>query len=278
MANKIVVLLITIIIFLFIIINIGLVSASCQGKEECDVPPESCPGICDSSYNRDVYFQTMCCQGVAGDWCDGDSDCDSGNCLGNNKCCNTACTDPCYECSSSTSYICTLKSSGRPNGCTCSTGGQCSSGHCVDGVCCNTACTSDCYECSTGTCTIKSSNRPNSCPCDRGNECSSGVCIDDDSSCGGMAECQTPGVSYNGYCCSDDSSHQWTNDGIITKTGPSSWHCDEEIAAYDNTYYWTGCDTLGSTGDECDGGSLSGGFIASGICTCLLYTSPSPRD
>ena len=50
---------------------------------------------------------------------------------------------------------------GPPNGSDCSTGSQCVSGHCVDGVCCDTPCDAACDEClavrgasEQGTCTI----------------------------------------------------------------------------------------------------------------------------
>lgn len=73
---------------------------------------------------------------------------------------------------------------GAPNGASCSLGGDCTSGFCVDSVCCNTACaggTTDCQACSVaagaavdGTCAPASAThvcRASAAPCDAAETC-----------------------------------------------------------------------------------------------------------
>ncbi len=52
----------------------------------------------------------------------------------------------------------------KENGESCSSGGECASGYCVDSVCCNTACPGPCRICSTGTCTnLAIDSQPTGC-------------------------------------------------------------------------------------------------------------------
>lgn len=68
---------------------------------------------------------------------------------------------------------------GGRNGIACTSGAECGSGHCVDGICCHTACTGTCSSCSlpdrVGIC----SPLPNGSPCDDDNLCTlNDQCLD----------------------------------------------------------------------------------------------------
>ncbi len=109
---------------------------------------------------------------------------------------------------------------GGVNGSSCSSGSQCDSGICEDGVCCNTTCTGDCRFCnlreSLGTCATAPNGYP--CPdadiCNGAETCQNGVCINapdltcDDynlctvDSCNSATGCVHTPVA-NGTSCSD---------------------------------------------------------------------------
>ena len=88
------------------------------------------------------------------------------------------------------------------NGCTCNTGSDCLSAHCVDGICCNEGCTSECKQCTTGTC----QNLPDGTGCGAGQYCSSHILYPGDYCSGGT--CQDPsGTACPGdFMCLDGTS------------------------------------------------------------------------
>jgi len=85
---------------------------------------------------------------------------------------------------------------------TCSSDGDCDSGHCVDGYCCDFTCGGSCERCnvagSIGICTEVASN------CIGCSICSSGNCIADPTKCtGNCVQCTGSGTNYT---CSANSS------------------------------------------------------------------------
>jgi len=95
---------------------------------------------------------------------------------------------------------------GEGNGAVCSTGSQCDSGICEDGVCCNTTCAGDCRICnmldSLGICT----NAPN------------GYACPDNDRCDGIETCQN-GVCTEGPPTDCDDHNMCTADSCITSIG-----------------------------------------------------------
>lgn len=116
------------------------------------------------------------CKALNGSACSLNSECLSGFCV-DGVCCNAACTSPCQKCNlaGSVGFCSNIPAGQDPdnecagsaacngagtctlnNGSACSSGAQCASGFCVDGVCCNSSCTGLCKACnvagSVGTC------------------------------------------------------------------------------------------------------------------------------
>jgi hypothetical protein len=130
------------------------------------------------------------CNLPQGALCALNTDCASGFCA-DGVCCTNACTGPCRSCNQpSATGICqgypsgtdpevecgsgatcngvgacgTVSPPNLANGQLCSSGTQCLSGFCTDGVCCGTACSSPCQACGTGTClTVKKTDDPPEC-------------------------------------------------------------------------------------------------------------------
>jgi hypothetical protein len=86
--------------------------------------------------------------------CDGGGNCNQGgttSSCGAYACNGTACYTSCStnaQCLAGFACNMTSNTCLAANGSSCSSGGQCASGFCVDGVCCNNACTSACQACS----------------------------------------------------------------------------------------------------------------------------------
>jgi hypothetical protein len=122
------------------------------------------------------------------------------------------------------------------NGTTCERNGECTSGHCVDGVCCDMACDSACEACkllgSVGTCTTVD----NGTSCGSGQVCCNGTCQEccNNSHCttstspvcqsGTCSPCSvSPAVCTGGTCCASDGACQ---DGTTDTACGSSGLCD----------------------------------------------------
>jgi hypothetical protein len=118
------------------------------------------------------------CNLPQGALCVASTECASGFCS-DGVCCSNVCTGPCRSCNQpSATGICqgypigtdpevecqsgttcngagacgTVSPPNLANGQLCSSGSQCLSGFCTDGVCCDTACNSPCQACGSGTC------------------------------------------------------------------------------------------------------------------------------
>lgn len=131
------------------------------------------------------------------------AECASGVCA-DGVCCTSSCEGPCRSCNqpsamgtcqaysvgtnpeSECSNGATCNGAGAcgappppnlPNGQMCSSGTQCASGFCVDGVCCNSRCAEPCYTCQTGRC-LTVHNTEDAPECSDGRSCDKrGNCI-----------------------------------------------------------------------------------------------------
>jgi len=72
-------------------------------------------------------------------------------------------------------------------------------------------------------------------------------------------------ATYDGQNCSDDSTNPYTNDGICTRNSGGTWSCDETEASYYSSQHYTDCSDT-AYGQECDSGSLAGGYSKEGVC------------
>lgn len=160
----------------------------CNGRGVCEAAsPVSCAPYarCDGDACAARCAEDQDC--VAGSFCNG-----SGQCVGD-----------------------------QANGASCTHGGQCTSGNCVDEVCCDSACTGACHACnlagSPGACTAEA----NGTGCAGGNVCCAGTC----QACCDNTRCTTPtapvcvsgtcracsanpAVCTGGACCASDGSCQ----------------------------------------------------------------------
>ena len=141
------------------------------------------------------------CAAPNGTSCTFGGQCQSGNCV-DNVCCNTTCaglcqacnvagfigtcanvpagTDPANECAGSANCN-GAGGCAAANGTSCTFGGQCQSGNCVDAVCCNTTCAGQCQACnlagSIGTCAFIPSGQ------DPAGECAGALVCDGSGGC-----------------------------------------------------------------------------------------------
>ncbi len=139
----------------------------------------------------------------------------------------------------------------RSFGESCTSGRQCASGHCVDGVCCTSACEDQCFSC------ILSTSRGICAPfvnhaCSTGNPCTVGETCQSDGTCGGGGQracptCQTCSPE-TGQCVVDDGQQgtrcPGTNNGVcsdgacVCKDLYES--CTEAFQCCPNEYYASG--------------------------------------
>jgi RHS repeat-associated protein len=190
-------------------------------------------------------------------------------------------------------------------GIACTTGTQCASGFCVNGVCCDSACNGQCQACNVtgavGTCSPK----PNNPACNDANACTSGETCQSNGTCGGgttvtctagpcqdvgacvpATGCPAPTNKPNGATCSDANactSGETCNAGACG--GGTAVTCTAAQCRIAGTCDpMTGCPTAGNqpngapcddgdactTNDACNGGSCQGGpaFTCAALHTC----------
>ena len=176
----------------------------CTKITNSDDPPQ-----CTDYNTCDIYGN---CRKKNGRSCNTGSECASGNCQ-DSRCCNTACNQPCQDCTTGTctpiqnqddvpncqgTYTCSATGLClKRNGLGCFQSTECASGFCKDNKCCPTACTEPCYNCATGVCApvrdqpddpecaiTKTCSSAGICqsklgqPCNEGTQCISGFCKD----------------------------------------------------------------------------------------------------
>jgi hypothetical protein len=164
----------------------------------------------------------------------GDHQCASASCRDGHCCveaCGScrACTGPagtCTEVSAGGEHdLCTNGKScdgrggcRRASGVACLTGGDCTSGFCVDGTCCATACGGACRRCGTGACTaVTDAVDPRTCSGDRMCD-GTGACLKvPGRSCRSGSDC-AGGFCVDGVCCNSacDSPCQSCRSGRCT--------------------------------------------------------------
>jgi alpha-tubulin suppressor-like RCC1 family protein len=199
-------------------------NAMCNGAcQTC--ASAAAPGTCskvagvddaDTCTGSNTCNATGTCLKKAGQTCTLATECADGACA-DGHCCGSACTGSCQTCVTGTCSpvtnaddldTCTGSStcSGQgtcvaKQGQVCTTGGQCSSGLCVDGRCCNTTCTGACMSCVTGTCSLVTST-DDADTCTGTKTCSaSGVCLAKPGQvCATGATCAN-GLCVDGHCC-----------------------------------------------------------------------------
>jgi len=193
------------------------VRVACSGAGACQA---SCDGTVRTSCATVPGSSTTCaaasCDVATGiakpaAYCDG-----AGNCTPAKAstckpyvCDSTACKTVCIaETDCATGYTCKDNACVPKAGVACTMDGDCTSGHCVDGVCCNTACSGQCEACdipgSIGTCspTLGAPHGSRTkCSDGAGNVCKALACDGSDrAKCVGYANgpdtvCQTPACS-----------------------------------------------------------------------------------
>jgi len=162
-------------------------STTCNGAGACWGPVgNSCnnAGQCQGGFCVDGF----CCSGACTTLCQACSNAKTGS--ANGTCADvTPGTDPDNDCAGATTCAaagtCTL-----PLGASCSTGPQCQSGFCVDGVCCNSLCGAKCEACTAakkgaggggdGTCGFIAAGTDPDTECPGANDCTgAGACTND---------------------------------------------------------------------------------------------------
>jgi hypothetical protein len=218
-------------------------ASACGACQSCNLgTPGTCTNIGQGQPDNNpagTCIGTNACDGAGhckasnGQTCATGADCASGNCV-DGVCCDTPCQGSCMACNVAThvgtcwnlpqysqdSYpanICVgnnqCDGAGHcllANGQTCSSGGQCASGNCIDGVCCNSACGTACYQCnlatSVGTCAAIPKYGTDSYPvnaCVGANQCDgAGTCkLANGQACGTNNGACASGYCVDGVCC-----------------------------------------------------------------------------
>jgi hypothetical protein len=201
-------------------------------------------------------------------------------CSGSTKLCNGSCipsTSCCGGCSGNTPVCSNGACVGRSIGDTCSSGTECASAVCADGVCCNVACNGQCESCSTstskGTCTPTTTPRT-ACVgtgvcggiCD-GSVSNRKTCVfpDDKTSCGASASCSGGKLTTAAVCNGAGACNAST-------TSPCTYGCKTDGTV--------GCATSCPTGQGLCGGTcvdiLSSPSHCGGACQVCAGTGTTP--
>lgn len=236
--------------------------AACGNScKACNVPGSvgKCVNVSKGNEDGPACTGTNSCDGAGtckkddGQACAAATDCVSNFCV-DGVCCSSACTTACRACNVMGSVgICTPLTSGEDNvpanvcngpkscdasgacksdnGQSCTTGSECVSGQCFDGVCCNVACSGTCKSCNitgaVGTCSNVASGQDdtNGVP----------VCSGATQSCDGMGVCKKEtgqvctaateclsGFCADGYCCNSACTTACKSCGISGNVGVCS--------------------------------------------------------
>ena len=128
-------------------------SASCTDCLSCNVTGHEGACFPVSASTADGACVATCVGSQLSGLCDGTGTCrlaaacPGGYLCNNSTQCAVSCTTSCAS-----GYYCASGACApvKANGQTCATGGECSSGHCVDGFCCGSASCTDCLSCNVG--------------------------------------------------------------------------------------------------------------------------------
>ena len=285
----------------------GLIGDGADPDGECPIDPEaSCgrDGVCDGAGACRLYASgtqcspAQCTSGVltpAGQ-CDGAGSCvpganvpcAPGTCSSAGDACTLGCTvsTDCAPGAFCNAGTCEQTSGiGSP----CTLAGQCTSGHCVDGVCCDQSCGAPCEACtaaltgapSDGVCgPVPNGDDPDGdCPDDGAASCAR------DGQCNGAGQCRLygPGVACGATSCSGNVVQGRICDGLGSCTDePSGLDCSPYVCRSSacvnpclndgdctaGHYCDTGvCSVLGGDGTPCAAPTeCQSGFCVDGVC------------
>jgi FG-GAP-like repeat/FG-GAP repeat len=271
--------------------------APLPGATKCTTPGQCPSGFCVDGVCCDTACTATCqacaaakkgsgIDGVCGfitNATDPDNDCPFGDCNGTGSC---------------------AKSILFGNGSACTTGAQCSSSFCVDGVCCNSTCTATCQAC---TAAKKGSGSDGTCgdiapATDPDNECvasdcnGSGACganpgmLPNGTACLSKGTCLS-GNCIDGVCCDSPCAATCKACTTAKKGGGANGVCGDIAVATDpdNECAFGNCNGLGACGGSIllgngvacsSAGQCSSGFCTDGVCcnnactgTCLACTA-----
>lgn len=205
--------------------------ATCTSSSQCPSGPcvdgYCCDSACNSGCGRCNLpgWEGTCRPIEAGT--PGSPSCSPYLCSGTSTACRSSC-DSDSHCIST--HFCELglckakPSTGAPNGSPCAIGGDCQSGHCVDGICCDRACSGLCESCDNGSCSFFPEGQPQAgcglyacsgeggdCPtsctsdtqCRMDSHCEQGECrkrYSQGAACSRNAQCES-GFCVDDVCC-----------------------------------------------------------------------------
>ena len=249
------------------------------------------------------------CQLGPGQACTGSAMCATGLCV-DGVCCLTDCKGTCMSCAvSGSAGTCSNVPAGLPDAsasipctgsskcdgkgaCTlaagqpCKAGGECTSGHCVDGVCCASACTGTCKSCSVagspGVCANVPQNKPDtsaSIPCGGTKTCDgAGACkAAAGQPCAGGAAC---GGSHcvDGVCCDTACDKACMSCAVSGSLGSCSFNLAQTAAKTDCPGKHPKCSGLCDGAGQCGYPSMSTSCGACQACDGSGGCTLTPLD
>ena len=249
------------------------------------------------------------CQLGPGQACSGGAMCATGLCV-DGVCCLTDCKGTCMSCAvSGSAGTCSNVPAGLPDAsasipctgsskcdgkgaCTlaagqpCKAGGECTSGHCVDGVCCASACTGTCKSCSVagspGVCANVPQNKPDtsaSIPCGGTKTCDgAGACkAAAGQPCAGGAAC---GGSHcvDGVCCDTACDKACMSCAVSGSLGSCSFNLAQTAAKTDCPGKHPKCSGLCDGAGQCGYPSMSTSCGACQACDGSGGCTLTPLD
>ena len=278
-------------------------SGACPAAQTVTCAPNSCAstacaGGCSSTQacaNSSYYCSGGSCvtKKTNGTACGGAGECTSGACV-DGMCCGSASCGSCQSCTGAGGTCVAVTSGDDSDSCsggstcdgsgacklkqgqTCTTGSQCVTTFCVDGVCCGSACNGACQYCkgaTPGTCAFVSGSPQGSHgPC-----AGSGSCV---GSCNGtQAACTMPGsetVCRSTSCSSGTQTNQAVCNGSGTCPTSSTTGCGAYVCNGTSS-----CNTKCTSASQCTSGNVCSAGMCGGcpggqsICAGACYTTSS---
>jgi len=232
--------------------GICVAMSGCCANSDCPTNAGGQTGTCDTATHMCNYS----CSGST-------TSCTSGGtttCIPSTGCCTNAdCPGNCMACNTTTHTCAAVKGMDDPNGrCTgtcdatgacktkqgqsCTTGTQCVTGNCADGVCCNSACNGSCEFCNgttPGTCGFVSGAPKTGHPACGGTGKCAGTCD------GTKATCKMPGAEttcHDPSCSNGTQTSSATCNGTGTCPNATTTSCGKY--ACNTTTCFTNCSTM----------------------------------
>jgi PKD repeat protein len=252
---------------------------ACTGNRSCNTQPQGVP--CNTYCSGDTFYNYEC-NGTGSCSYDNNSSCSPYLCTytGYGGTCRTSCSGN-FDCVYGAICVnsqCVLMGA---NGEQCSTGAECGSGNCADGVCCDQPCLGECEKCNVSQNVGYCIAVPNAT--DPDDECpGTGAC---GGVCNGARQCGYPtnttscgpttciNATLTGQACDGAggceqavvpcSPYQCANNGTSCRTScNNSSHCAPGATCSGNQ-----CVGLSAVGEACAlDGECASGFCADGVC------------